>query len=462
MKITTCFSTTTTPNNHHNQTTNETANSSSNSISTSKNTEQVQEMRKLLELENDNDTCNNSHSHNEKKISNNAWDALWKKKITPWDIGKPTPVLQSELEMMRLRNQQQKQQQHSNEDDEAYYNRRIIQKGSIRSLIPGCGGGYDCITIAKHHELVLSSIGNETYQSRDDTGDDDHHYNHDKNQIHSIVIGLDISSTSLAQAKDKIQFLMRKTEEEQKHHDVLDTNDKDTDEITTDTSSIHTNNNNQYSSSSTSIKLMHGDFFKDESAWSNTFALHYTYGSSFHNNKRNDKSHENSTMSQSDNLINDPIKSTPTSPANRVEEKFDFIFDYTFFCALPPELRPQWGEQMSKLIHPKYGKLLTLMFPISDVYSNNNQHSNNDGNDSNDGNDGNDENGNNSKMEGPPFPVTLNDYKRVLEPHGFEIMKGSPYKHPETVNGRKGKELVCWWKLGGKLKSSNSNGMSKL
>ena len=44
---------------------------------------------------------------------------------------------------------------------------------------------------------------------------------------------------------------------------------------------------------------------------------------------------------------------------------FDMVFDYTFFCALPPKRRPAWGKRMGELIKPG-GTLLTLMFPINE------------------------------------------------------------------------------------------------
>lgn len=42
---------------------------------------------------------------------------------------------------------------------------------------------------------------------------------------------------------------------------------------------------------------------------------------------------------------------------------FDVIFDYTFLCALPPELRPQWAKRMSELLSP-HGRLICLEFPL--------------------------------------------------------------------------------------------------
>jgi len=43
---------------------------------------------------------------------------------------------------------------------------------------------------------------------------------------------------------------------------------------------------------------------------------------------------------------------------------FDIIYDYTFLCALPPELRPKWANRMSELLAPT-GHLICLEFPLS-------------------------------------------------------------------------------------------------
>jgi len=45
------------------------------------------------------------------------------------------------------------------------------------------------------------------------------------------------------------------------------------------------------------------------------------------------------------------------------QDKFDFIYDYTFLCALEPSVRPKWARQMGELTKPG-GLLLTLVFPI--------------------------------------------------------------------------------------------------
>ncbi|KIK65904.1 hypothetical protein GYMLUDRAFT_70165 [Collybiopsis luxurians FD-317 M1] len=43
-------------------------------------------------------------------------------------------------------------------------------------------------------------------------------------------------------------------------------------------------------------------------------------------------------------------------------DKFDLIYDYTFYVAIPPSMRPAWGAKMQELVKPG-GHLITLMFP---------------------------------------------------------------------------------------------------
>lgn len=42
---------------------------------------------------------------------------------------------------------------------------------------------------------------------------------------------------------------------------------------------------------------------------------------------------------------------------------FDFIWDYTFYCAISPELRDSWHEQMARLLAPG-GTLAMLIYPV--------------------------------------------------------------------------------------------------
>jgi hypothetical protein len=43
---------------------------------------------------------------------------------------------------------------------------------------------------------------------------------------------------------------------------------------------------------------------------------------------------------------------------------FDVIYDYTFLCAIPSELRPQWSKRMSELLAPD-GSLICLESPLA-------------------------------------------------------------------------------------------------
>ncbi|KAL4788170.1 S-adenosyl-L-methionine-dependent methyltransferase [Aspergillus varians] len=44
--------------------------------------------------------------------------------------------------------------------------------------------------------------------------------------------------------------------------------------------------------------------------------------------------------------------------------QFDFIYDYTFFCALPPSTRPAWALRYTQLLSPSpQGSLVCLEFP---------------------------------------------------------------------------------------------------
>jgi hypothetical protein len=219
-----------------------------------------------------------------------VWDDLWKDRTTPWDLGRPTPALASELV-------------------EAYGDTPQHQQ----ILVPGCGAGYDLVTLANHFDK-------------------------------SVVVGLDVSVESLQVAAARLE--------------------QDTKDLST----------------SSSIQLVMGDFFEDPRQWKTVYSTN---------------------------------KEEAANPY-----VYDLIFDYTFFCALPPSLRKDWGETTSKLLHADTGRLLTLMFPLI-------AHDN-------------------EALKGPPYPVQPEDYIRVLEPQGvFQEMQ--PFPSPDTVPQRKGQELVCWW-----------------
>lgn len=243
------------------------------------------------------------------------WENLWKEGVTPWDLGGPTLLLQNELKMKASQEQ---------------WN---LESGTFRSLVPGCGSAYDLHTIRSFHESLLKK----------------------KPGIESVVVGLDISSTSLERSHQALSQLLSTS--------------KDSDQETI-------------------IELYHGDFFTNMSEWA----------------------------------LRSSFEKPPASHAAGTDhDPFDFIFDYTFFCALSPELRSQWAIRMAELLKPT-GKILTLIFPIFPKDS-----------------------PEMLAMEGPPYPVSVDAYKNVLEPLGFQIMEGSPYESELTVSRRQGKEMVCWW-----------------
>ncbi|KAK5112727.1 hypothetical protein LTR62_003825 [Meristemomyces frigidus] len=72
--------------------------------------------------------------------------------------------------------------------------------------------------------------------------------------------------------------------------------------------------------------------------------------------------------------------------------EFDVIYDYTFLCALPPAMRPQWAKRMSELLGPN-GHLVCLEFPL----------------------------GKEPKTGGPPHGVTEPLFEQLLKRPGEEV-----------------------------------------
>jgi SAM-dependent methyltransferase len=96
--------------------------------------------------------------------------------------------------------------------------------------------------------------------------------------------------------------------------------------------------------------------------------------------------------------------------------QFDLIWDYTFFCALQPELRPRWAARMRQLLSPG-GVLVTLIFPIGDFAG------------------------------GPPFAVSPELYSRVLGDAGFEAVALAPVPAALSHAARVGKEWLGTWRV---------------
>ena len=82
-----------------------------------------------------------------------------------------------------------------------------------------------------------------------------------------------------------------------------------------------------------------------------------------------------------------------THPGPAAEEKtFDLIYDYTFLCALPPALRPQWAARTSGLLS-RNGHLITMQYPL----------------------------GKDPAAGGPPHGLTQRLYTQLLDHPGREI-----------------------------------------
>lgn len=76
---------------------------------------------------------------------------------------------------------------------------------------------------------------------------------------------------------------------------------------------------------------------------------------------------------------------------------FDLVYDYSFLCALPLELRALWAKRMRELIKVG-GRLVTVMYPM----------------------------GKPKEDGGPPYGVSVEDYKELLEGEGGFVARDGP------------------------------------
>lgn len=169
-----------------------------------------------------------------------GWDELWKQAVTPWDRAGPSEALRDAVTSK------------TDAIGSPVKNRATGQRA--RALVPGCGRGYDV--------LSLASLGYDTY-------------------------GVD-GSESAIEAAQRLRAESGNTDT----YRVVDEQ-----------------------AGRGKVDLIVGDFFKDD-------FLADTQGGNF-----------------------------------------DIIFDYTFLCALPRELRPAWARRMSDLLAPS-GRLICLEWPL--------------------------------------------------------------------------------------------------
>lgn len=71
----------------------------------------------------------------------------------------------------------------------------------------------------------------------------------------------------------------------------------------------------------------------------------------------------NSSPDAPKDLIDFQVRNFFSLAAETEADKFDLIYDFTFFVAIHPSQRPEWGKQMAALIKPG-GYLITLVFPM--------------------------------------------------------------------------------------------------
>lgn len=201
-----------------------------------------------------------------------GWDDLWKKSLTPWDRAGPSQALRDAIlsqnqhlfgspikklaktTTMTTGPQQQQQQRK-------------------KALVPGCGRGYDV--------LSLASLGYDTF-------------------------GLDGSENAILAARKLEAEEISCGSDAYRLRDPLVGKGK--------------------------VQFIVGDFFHED------FLTAITTNTTTHGDS------------------NDTVPPT-------TEEKFDLIFDYTFLCALPRELRPTWAKRMSELLAPD-GFLVCLEWPL--------------------------------------------------------------------------------------------------
>jgi hypothetical protein len=89
-----------------------------------------------------------------------------------------------------------------------------------------------------------------------------------------------------------------------------------------------------------------------------------------------------------------------------------------FFCALHPDMRERWAQGWGRRIK-QGGALIALAFPVTEGAP---------------------------AMSGPPFPVQVEDYRKVLEPQGFTCIDVLPVeKECATTPQRAGLETMTVW-----------------
>jgi len=96
-------------------------------------------------------------------------------------------------------------------------------------------------------------------------------------------------------------------------------------------------------------------------------------------------------------------------------QRFDLVYDHTFFCAIPPSTRKDWGRQMSSLVKPG-GYLITIVFPMLPYVE-----------------------------TGPPYYIRPEHYKELLSPNFVKVLDKIPDKSSPSHEGKE--RLLVWRRL---------------
>ena len=118
-------------------------------------------------------------------------------------------------------------------------------------------------------------------------------------------------------------------------------------------------------------------------------------------------SYQNASVMQGDFLADSP------------KVQYDIGYDYTFFCALHPDMRDNWATSWSQNICSQ-GLLITLIFPVLPEEA--------------------------RGQTGPPWPVWPELYSEHLEKHGFSLESLEKLPDSGSHPGREGKEYIAVWK----------------
>ncbi|KAJ2484666.1 hypothetical protein EV174_002253 [Coemansia sp. RSA 2320] len=98
------------------------------------------------------------------------------------------------------------------------------------------------------------------------------------------------------------------------------------------------------------------------------------------------------------------------------DEKYQVAYDYTFFCAIHPSMRADWGARYAQIMSPG-GHLIALMYPLQKAEE--------------------------ARERGPPFMVTEDSYHDVLD-NNFELIHID--SNCQTHDTRVGEEIITVWR----------------